>query len=119
MKSGLLIVLNTGLDNPARSTRAFQMAKIAAEKGIDVVLFLVDDAVFLAKKGIAENVKAPTGDELKTYLQFLVENNVPIFVCKPCASTRQIKEDELIANARIETGYTLIDLTMERKVLCF
>ncbi len=56
-----------------RATRAFQMAKIAAEKGIDVIVFLVDDAVFLAKKGMAEHVKAPTGDEFKTYLEYLLE----------------------------------------------
>ena len=116
---GLFVVLNNGMDNSTRATRAFQMAKIAAEKGIDVVVFLVDDAVFLAKKGMADNVKAPTGDELKTYLEFLIQKKVPIYVCKPCAATRQIKEEELVENAKIETGYTLIDLTMERKVLYF
>ncbi len=115
----LLVVLNNGLDNPTRATRAFQMAKIAAEKGIDVIVFLVDDAVFLAKKGMVEHVKAPTGDDLKTYMEYLLEKKVPLYVCKPCAATRQIKEDELVETAKIETGYTLIDLTMERRVLCF
>jgi len=52
MGKKLLIVVNNGLDNPTRATRAFQMAKIAAEKGIDVTVFLVDDAVFLAKKDL-------------------------------------------------------------------
>ena len=43
-------------------------------------VFLTDDAVVLAKPGMADHVKAPTGDEAKTYLDFLVENKVPFYV---------------------------------------
>ena len=119
MSKKLLVVVNNGLDNPTRATRAFQMAKIAAEKGIDVTVFLVDDAVFLAKKGLVDNVKAPTGDELKVYMEYLKKKKVPILVCKPCAAARKIREDELVENAKIDTGYTLVELAMERQTLVF
>ena len=117
----LLIVLNHGLDNPTKATRAFQMAKVAKEKNIDITMFLVDDAVLLAKKDInaVENIKAPTGDELKAYLQYLVEKRVPILVCTPCAKNRGIKEEDLLENAKFATAYDLISLTMESKTLCF
>lgn len=115
----LLVILNEGTNNPSRATRAFQMAKIAKEKGIDVTVFLVDDAVYLAKKGVADKVKAPTGDELKPYLEYLKENNVQVMICTPCAASRGISSEELVENAKLETGYTLIALTMESKTLCF
>lgn len=115
----LLIVLNHGTDHPSKATRAFQMAKIAKEKGAEVTVFLVDEAVYLAKAGVAETVKAPTGDELKTYLTFIQEQAVDILVCTPCASARGINPDEFIKGARLETGSTLIDRALESSTLCF
>jgi predicted peroxiredoxin len=75
-----LFVLTRGLEDPTRVTRALQLAKVAREQGNEVSLFLTDDAVVLAKPGMVDHVKAPTGDEAKPYFQFLVEKGVPIFV---------------------------------------
>lgn len=115
----LLVVLNHGTDNPSKATRAFQMAKIAKEKGATVTVFLVDEAVYLAKEGVADTVKAPTGDELKSYLTFIQEQAVDILVCTPCANARGIKQQEFIKGARLATGATLIDLALERSTLSF
>jgi len=57
-----------------------QLAKVAKEQGDEVNLFFTDDAVFLAKPGMMDQIKAPTGDEAKTYFEYLLENKVPIFV---------------------------------------
>jgi len=75
-----LFVLTRGLEDPTRVTRALQLAKVAREQGNEVNLFLTDDAVVLAKPGMTDQVKAPTGDEAKTYFDFLLEEKVPIFV---------------------------------------
>lgn len=75
-----LFVLTRGLEDPTRVTRALQLAKVAKEQENEVHIFLTDDAVLLAKPGMADHVKAPTGDEANTYLNFLVENDVPIYV---------------------------------------
>ena len=75
-----LFVLTRGLEDPTRVTRVFQLAKVAKEKGNDVNVFLTDDAVYLAKPGMVDQVKAPTGDEAATYFSYLVENKVPIYV---------------------------------------
>ncbi len=47
------------------------------------------------------------------------EKNVPILVCKPCAEARKIKEEDLVENAKIDTGYALIELAMESQTLVF
>ena len=42
--SKFLFVLTRGPEDPTRAVRCFQFAKIAADKGHEVTVFLVDDA---------------------------------------------------------------------------
>ena len=93
--SKFLFVLTRGPEDPTRAVRCFQFAKIAKDKGHEVVVFLVDDAVYFTNLSLTERVKAPTGDELITYWKFLVERGASILVCKPCAETRMVGEDDL------------------------
>ena len=75
-----LFVLTRGLEDPTRATRCLQLANVAKQEGHEVKVFLTDDAVFLAKKGMAENVVAPTGDDANTYLEHLRQAKVPFYV---------------------------------------
>ena len=75
-----LFVLTRGLEDPTRVTRTLQLAKVAKENGNEVNIFLTDDAVLLAKPGISDHIKAPTGDEANDYFPCLLENKVPIYV---------------------------------------
>lgn len=75
-----VFVLTRGLDDPTRATRGLQLAKAAKEQGHEVALFMTDDAVPLAKKGLIDNVVAPTGDEASGHLFYLIDNNVPIYL---------------------------------------
>jgi len=75
-----LFVLTRGLEDPTRVTRCLQLAKVAKEQGNEVNLFLTDDAVVLAKPGMADAVKAPTGDGAKEYFDFILGQEIPIFV---------------------------------------
>ena len=75
-----LFVLTRGLEDPTRVTRTFQLAKAAKESGHEVNLFLTDDAVFLVKEGMVDNVVAPTGDEAGAHFNYLIANNTPVYV---------------------------------------
>ncbi|MDR3600492.1 MAG: DsrE family protein [Desulfosporosinus sp.] len=114
-----LFVLSRGLEDPIRATRAFQLAKVAKEKGHEVNIFLVDDAVAYAILGLADSVVAPTGDNAKQYLDFLIEKKVPFHICTPCARTRLFSEDQFIDGAKLSTAGVLIDLATESKVFTF
>jgi predicted peroxiredoxin len=114
-----LFVLTRGPEDPTRAVRCFQFAKIAADKGHEVTMFLVDDAAYFTNLGLTERVKAPTGDELITYWKFLVEKKVRFLVCKPCAESRLIAEEDLPPGLAIGTGVTLIDLAAEAQVFTF
>ena len=119
MSDRVVIILSCGTDNPNRSTRALFFAMVAKKKGRDVVVFLLDEAVNLAKKGVVEHLRAATGDSADDHLNFLQEYEVPILVCTPCAVTRQIQESDLIKGARFGKGDELIDLTEGSTVLSF
>ena len=119
MSNRILIILSCGTDNPNRATRALFFAMVAKKKGRDVVVFLLDEAVYLAKRGIVEHLRAATGDSADDHLAFLQEYNVPLLVCTPCAVTRQIHETDLVKGARFAKGDELIDLTDGSTVLSF
>ena len=114
-----LFTLSRGLEDPTRAVRTFMFAKFALNAGDDVSIFLLDDAVVYARHGMADTIKAPTGDELKPYLEELVEAGVPIHVCTPCANYRMVEEGEFVKTARLSTGSTLIELAREAKVMSF
>ncbi|OPX37042.1 MAG: hypothetical protein B1H13_13540 [Desulfobacteraceae bacterium 4484_190.3] len=63
-----LFVISNGFEKAGRATRAFQFAQVACEKGHDVKVFLVDDAIHWAQFGMAEGVKASTGEEMKPFI---------------------------------------------------
>jgi len=114
-----LFVLSRGTEDPTRSTRCIQFAKVAKETGHEVNIFLIEEGVMVAKVGMVDNIKSPTGDELKGHLDYLVKEKVPIFVCTPCANARQLGPDELVSTAQLDTAKTLIALAAESKVFTF
>jgi predicted peroxiredoxin len=117
MNDQIVIVASCGTDNPNRATRAIQLATVAQKEGKKAFLFLLDDAVYLAKKGLIQNLRAATGDIAEDLMTHLQEFNVPIIVCTPCAKARQINEKDLIEGARFGTGAELIDLACNSAVI--
>jgi predicted peroxiredoxin len=113
------IVLSHGMDNPNRASRALQLTKVAHEKGREVQLFLMDDGVNIAREGIVNTIKSAAGDEAKDHMDYLIKNNIPILVCKPCAASRQIVPEEMVPNATLATGADLIDIASVSTTLSF
>lgn len=117
MSDKFLVTLACGTDNPNRATRALFIAATAKKKGKDTAIFLLDEGVYLAKKGIVDNMRAATGDDADDHLTYLQEFGVPILVCTPCAVARQITENDLIEGARMAVGAELIDMASESTVI--
>jgi len=119
MSNRVLVVLSCGTDNPNRATRALFFAVTAHKKGKQVSVFLLDEAVYLARRGITANLRAATGDSADDHLHYLQEFGVPLLVCTPCAMTRQITTADLVAGARMAKADELIDLADDSAVLSF
>ncbi len=106
-------------DDNVKATRCLQFAKIAHSKGHVVNIFLIDDGVLWANKEKYLTQKTQTGDCPNDYLPYLVENEVPIGVCTPCAKNRQIDEAKFYPNMLLDGGPHLIDMAAEAKVFNF
>lgn len=117
MNDKVLVLLSCGTNNTNRSTRAIHLATIAHKEGKDVTVFLLDEAVYLAREGIIEHVRAATGDIADDLLTYLQANEVPILVCTPCAKARKIKESELIEGARLAPASEMIHKACESTVI--
>ncbi len=117
MTNNIVITCACGTDNPNRSTRAIHLATVAQKEGKNVSLFLLDEAVYLAKKGVIANLRAATGDIADDLMAHLQAHEVPILVCTPCAKSRLLEESDLIDGARYATAMELIDLSCNGSVI--
>ena len=117
MNTHVVIVLSCGTDNPNRSTRAIHLATIAHKEGKQTTLFLLDEGVYIAKRGLADHLRAATGDVADDLIAYLQAHEVPILVCTPCAKARHIDEKELIDGARMATAVELIHMSCEAAVI--
>ena len=114
-----LFALSRGPEAPVGAVRAIFLAKVAANKGHDVTVFLLDDAVYWANLGMAENVRIPTGDSMIDQIRELQDKDVKFLVCKPCAASRMIGADDLPKGFVISTAAELIDLAVDAKLFSF
>ena len=117
MSNNVVVIASCGTDNPNRSTRAIHLATIAHKEGKNVTLFLLDEAVYLAKRGIIENLRAATGDVADDLMVYLQAHDVPIIACTPCVKARQFSENDLIDGARLGTAPELIRLIEDAAVI--
>jgi len=117
MNDKVLILLSCGTNNTNRSTRGIHLATIAHKEGKQVTIFLLDEAVYLAREGIITHVRAATGDVADDLLTYLQADEVPILVCTPCAKARKIDEKDLIEGARLAPASEMIHLACESTVI--
>lgn len=102
-----------------KATRCFQFAKIAHSKEHKVNIFLIDSGVDWAVKEKDGSDKTITGDCVDDYLPYLVENEIEVGVCTPCASNRNLDEASFNTNMRLDGGPHLIDMAAESKIFNF
>ena len=102
-----------------KATRCFQFAKIAHSKEHKVNIFLIDSGVDWALKEKDGSMKTITGDCVDDYLPYLVENEIEVGVCTPCANNRNLDEASFNTNMRLDGGPHLIDMAAESKIFNF
>lgn len=117
MTENFVITVSAGTDDPNRATRAIHLATVAHKEGKNVTLFLLDEGVYLAKKGLLDNLKAATGDIADDLMTYLQAHEVPVLACTPCAKARMMDESDLIEGARMGTAVELIQLCSDAAVI--
>jgi sulfur relay (sulfurtransferase) complex TusBCD TusD component (DsrE family) len=110
MTMKFLFIISKGLEKSGGATRALQFASIAAEKGNHVEVFLIDEAVHWAQVGMAEGIRASTGEAMREFLDKLIINKNIIHVCKACADKRLMSPDDLVNGAELSPAPVLVDM---------
>ncbi|MFC1895219.1 DsrE family protein [Thermodesulfobacteriota bacterium] len=104
----LVIVATHAEENPDKATLPFVLGSAALAMGHEVVVILQTTGVYLAMKGYSDHVHAsgfpPLADLMETYF----EAGGELMVCSPCLQARRIEEQDLIAQARVIAGATLV-----------
>ena len=91
-----------GTDDPTMATLPFIAAKSAGESGHDVVVWLWNEAVNLAREGVADHVTGINLTPLSDVLMAVQLAGIPIWVCSACAVARGIQPEDLVAGAEIK-----------------
>lgn len=115
--ANFLFVLRS--DDNEKATRCFQFAKIAHLKGHQVNIFFIDSGVEWAVKTKDGSLKTVTGDCPNDYLPYLIDAEIEVGVCTPCANNRKLDEADFNTNMRLDGGPHLIDMAAESKVFNF
>jgi len=106
-------------DENEAATRCFQFARIAHSKGHHVNMFFIDGGVTWADRTRDLTEKTATGDCPADYIPYLVEAEVEVGVCTPCARNRGLDEATFHSNMQLDGGPHLIELAAESKVFNF
>ena len=113
--TSFIIAGNRGTDDPTMATLPFIAAKVAHEQGHDVVLWLANEAVILARKGVADHVVGVNLVPLRDQLQVVQALGIPGWVCSACAVARQIGQEHLVEGAVIKGMPDYIQAVAERE----
>jgi sulfur relay (sulfurtransferase) complex TusBCD TusD component (DsrE family) len=106
----MLFAITKGPEHAGGATRAMQFAAIAAEKGFDVDVILIDEAVFWAQKSIADGMGSTTGERMSDQLDTLVAHNSTLYICAACADKRLLLPDDFVEGCEWAKGPKLVDL---------
>ncbi|BCX82031.1 tRNA 2-thiouridine synthesizing protein D [Methylomarinovum caldicuralii] len=98
----ILISAKHGTNNPTLATLPYIAAKTAKEQGHEPIIFLWDEATALARPGAADCIQGVNIKPLKEVLATVIEQQIPVWVCKGCALARGVDPDNMIPNAEIK-----------------
>ncbi|MCC7360611.1 MAG: sulfurtransferase TusA family protein [Anaerolineales bacterium] len=111
-----LVVLRTGLNAPGQVRAAFMYASLAAAMGQDTVVYCVQEGADAAKRDVAEKDVSPQGGPtISQRIAEALDMGVRIEVCTQTASVRNIKAEDLIPQAKLIGGASLIDYAMRTR----
>lgn len=115
----VLIHTTWGPTDPTRAGLAFTYAKVAKQNDCEVSIFLFHDAVSLARKEMSSKV-IPVGPPLlQDCIDYLLEQEVKIYVCEPCFRQRGMQEAERMPNTELSGMGKFFELSKDHDVVTF
>lgn len=112
----LLITLTQHERDSNNVTIAFTMGLKAAQRGHNVELLLLSDAVHLASKGYADKIDIGKPFEpIAKLLPAFIEAGGKLKVCSACMMHNGVEKDNLIEDAEVIDADYVVDAIMDAK----
>lgn len=105
MPTKVLIIANSGPEDPSRATVPFLTAKACVEKGMDVSIWLYNNSVYLVCEGVAEYIQSAGLPSLEDLLLFLtISKPIPIYIGVSCAIGRGLLDEKQNNKINFDAG---------------
>ena len=104
----IVIIATHAEESPDRATIPFVMGSAALAMDVDVSIILQVTGVYLALKGYADHVHAAGFPPLLELQETFFEAGGKLLVCSPCMQARKIKPEDLVPQAEVIAGATLV-----------
>ncbi len=115
----VLIHTSWGPTDPTRAGLAFACAMVSDLQGLDVSLFLFHDAVILANNNMHPKIIPVGPPPISDVIEYMAEENIKVYVCRPCYESRGMSKEDLIPNAELKEMDTFVELSKISKVISF
>ncbi len=118
-----VFIITHSHDRPDIVAGAMQLATNMKAFDMDLVFFLMDEGVLLAKSGFADTLTWQKKDEFSpvhSLLKTLIEDfGVKFYICASCVKHYELDKSPLVKNAEIRPGSFLAEMLQERTPLTF
>ncbi len=104
----LVIIATHAEESPDKATIPFVMGSAALAMDVDVSIILQVTGVYLALKGYADHVHAAGFPPLMELQETFFEAGGKLMVCSPCIQARKIKPEDLVPEAEVIAGASLV-----------
>ena len=114
-EDSLFLVASWGTEVAERCYAPFVIGTTAQASDVKANIFLMMDAVLLAKKGYAKKVKAPGFPPLVDLIKSFRDEGGKVYVCSNSAAFRGISENDIIEGSEIAGAALMVDEILEHK----
>lgn len=109
MSEKLLFTCTHASDDPERATLPFVAANTAAIAGLEAVVLLTIEGVWLGTAGGTDGIQKEGFPQLAALFEEFVSNGGEVWLCGTCTKPRNITEDQLAAGAKITGAANIIE----------
>ncbi len=109
MSKTVTVILGSGPYTRERPYTALRFALTCAVEGIKVNLFLIEDGIYVAKKGQEPAEYA----NVYEWLRKAINEGVKVKLCSVCAKARGMKEEEIVDGVEMATMSDLVEWVLE------
>ncbi|MCW4005219.1 MAG: DsrH/TusB family sulfur metabolism protein [Candidatus Bathyarchaeota archaeon] len=102
------VLINEAPIAKERAFTALRFATTCSLEGHEVKVFLMENGVYVAKKGQNPSADAPN---LLEYLEELIKGKVEVKACVVCCQARGLTQDDLVDGVKIASMHELVEWT--------